>query len=141
MENQSAGGAPIALRSYLLEKNSINRPEIHILAENVSGEAVRKFSMQLFAFDAEGAPAKVRFGEYSMLLSCPDMLAPGARTAPARRWTLHGNYSSIRQVVVILREAEFCSGTRWENPCCAALCEKYDGKPLEAGDENILPRG
>ncbi len=141
MENQSAGGAPIALRGYLLEKNSINRPEIRILAENVSGEAVRKFSMQLFAFDAEGAPVQVRFSEYSMLLSCPEALAPGARTGPACRWTLHGNYSRLCRIVVILREAEFFSGARWENQHFAALCEKYERKPLKAGDENILPRG
>ena len=42
--------------------------------------------------------------------------------------------------MIILRDVEFFDGTTCENALYGPLCEKYEQKMLEAGDENILPR-
>ena len=55
-------------------------------------------------------------------------------------WTLYGEYNEMKQVVIILRDVEFFDGTTWENASYGTLCEKYEQKMLEAGDENILTR-
>ena len=131
---------PIELLGYSLGKNSISNPELYVKAQNVSEGIIKEFSMTVFAFDGDGLPVKVDFNDYSALLSYTDAVKPGEGLKSNSCWTLYGEYNEMKQVVIILRDVEFFDGTTWENASYGTLCEKYEQKMLEAGDENILPR-
>lgn len=132
---------PVKLISCTLKKNSIGNPELYLKAKNTSDKIVKEFSATVFAFDGDGIPVSVYFGDYSTGIRYSSAIKVGASTKSNSYWTLYGTYSEMKQIVVILREVEFFDGTVWENSQYGTLYEKYEQQLLAEGDKNVLPRG
>lgn len=132
---------PIELVSYRLKKSLTGQPQIYIKANNTSDKIIKEFSMTVFAFDDDGVPVSIYFGDYSQRLRYSQAIKPGESTRSSTYWQLYGEYSDMKQVVVVLGDIEFFDGSTWENSQYSALCSKYDQQLLQEGDKNILSRG
>ena len=132
--------SPIELVNYALKTNSIKNPEIYISAKNISGQIIKEFSMTVFAFDDDGIPVSVYFGDYAKGLNYSTAIKPDESTKSNTYWTLYGDFDSMKQVVVIIRKVEFFDGSSWENSQYDTLYSKYEQQLLPAGDANVLPR-
>lgn len=132
--------SPIELVNYALKTNSIKNPEIYISAKNISGQIIKEFSMTVFAFDDDGIPVSVYFGDYAKGLNYSTAIKPDESTKSNTYWTLYGDFDSMKQVVVIIREVKFFDGSSWENSQYDTLYSKYEQQLLPAGDANVLPR-
>lgn len=129
---------PLQLKSYRLGKNSIGNPEFYLRATNLSDQIIKEFSITVFAFDDDGVPVSVYFGDYSKGLKYSSAVKPGENTKSTSYWTLYGTYSEMRQFVVI--PVEFFDGTVWINNQYGDLCDTYEQQLLKADDPNILTR-
>lgn len=132
--------SPIELVSYVLKKDSLGDPEIYISAKNISEKIIKEFSMTVFAFDDEGIPTSVYFGNYAKGISYTVAVKPDESTKSDRYWQLYGDYDSMKQIVAIVRKVEFFDGSSWENSQYDTLYSKYEQQLLPAGDANVLPR-
>lgn len=131
---------PVELISYTLKKNSIGNPELYLKAKNVSDKIIKGFSGTVFAFDSDGVPVDVYFGDYAKGIYYSSAIKVGESTKSNSYWTLYGTYSEMKQIVVILREVEFFDGSIWENTQYGTLYDKYEQQLLADNDKNVLPR-
>lgn len=132
---------PIELVSYQLKKSITGEPEFYLKATNVSDDIVKEFSIMVFAYDGDGVPVSLYFGDYAKALAYTTAVKVGESTSSNRYWQLYGTYSDMKQFVVILTSVEFFDGTTWENSQAGTLYAKYEQQLLASDDKNILPRG
>ena len=131
---------PIELVSYKLGKNSIGRPELYLKAKNITDKIIKEFSIDVYAYDADGIPVSVHFGDYTHGYRYSNAVKAGEYTKSNSYWTLYGEYNSMKQLVIIVDDVEFFDGTTWENPQSSTLRARYEQKLLVEGDSNIVPR-
>lgn len=87
---------PIELISYRLGKNIIGNPEFYLKARNVSDSIIKEFSVSIFAYDADGVPVSVYFGDYTQGLRYSNAVKAGEETSSSACWTLYGTYSEMK---------------------------------------------
>lgn len=114
--------SPIELVGYRLQRNIIGNPDFYLIAKNMSDKIIKEFSFTVFAFDNDGIPVPVYFGDYSAGLRYSNAVKPGESTSTNSYWNLYGTYSDMKQIVVVLRDVEFFDGGTWENGNYGKLC-------------------
>ena len=135
--------SPIRLIGYRLGSNSINNPEFFLQVKNESDQIIKGYTVSVFAYDNDGVPVSLGYNSYIKNLDYDEAIKPGAVTSYNYYWTFYGTYdrSSMKKIVVIVKDVSFFDGSSWSNPNYGSLCEKYEQQIISPDDANILSMG